>query len=44
VVSDELEESVFHGETASSYARYRRWYPSELIDDLAELPTDFVNG
>ncbi len=35
MVSDELEESVFHGETASSYARYRRWYPSELIDDLA---------
>jgi SAM-dependent methyltransferase len=36
VVPDELEESVFHGETASSYARYRRWYPSKLIDDLAQ--------
>jgi ubiquinone/menaquinone biosynthesis C-methylase UbiE len=35
VAPDELEGSVFHGETASHYARYRRWYPSELIDDLA---------
>jgi SAM-dependent methyltransferase len=35
VATDDVEESVFHGETASSYARYRRWYPLELIDDLA---------